>query len=147
MNNIDKENERLQRIRSQQLQSRDPLKKERKKQDRITHQYQSRQKYYVSQGISDVKHKWKGLRIGIIIGLVVWIILAAFGTAAGVLGALVLNVAVGAQFRELLYEVTTTDAVTFISISALTIGVAALASCIPARRAAKVDPMVALRCE
>ena len=84
MNNIDKENERLQRIRSQQLQSRDPLKKERKKQDRITHQYQSRQKYSVSQGISDVKHKWKGLMIGIIIGLVVWIILAAFVQAAWV---------------------------------------------------------------
>jgi len=76
MSNQKKDFERLLQIRNQQLQARDPLKKERKKQDRITHQFKSRQGYSVSQGVSDVKHKWKGLLIGIIMGLVIWIVLA-----------------------------------------------------------------------
>lgn len=80
----DKESERIQRIRSQQLQARDPLKKERKKQDHITRQFKSRQKYTASQGMADVKHKWKGLMIGLIIGLSVWIGLAAFVQASWV---------------------------------------------------------------
>ena len=78
MSNQDKDIERLHRIRSQQLQARDPLKRERKKQDHITHQFKSRQKYTASQGISEVKHKWKGLFIGLILGLIVWIVLAGF---------------------------------------------------------------------
>jgi hypothetical protein len=78
MSNRDKELERLQRIRNQQLQARDPLKKERKKQDHITHQFKSREKYTVSQGMKEVKHKWKGLMIGLIVGLAIWIGLAAF---------------------------------------------------------------------
>jgi putative ABC transport system permease protein len=47
----------------------------------------------------------------------------------------------------LLYGVAPTDASTFASVSVLLIGVASLASYLPARRAARVDPVVAMRAE
>jgi ABC-type antimicrobial peptide transport system permease subunit len=67
--------------------------------------------------------------------------LAAIGIVIGVLLAALLTRVI-AQF---LYGITPTDALTFVLCAALLSGVAALASLIPARRAANVDPMVALR--
>ena len=49
--------------------------------------------------------------------------------------------------RSLLYEVSPTDPATVVFASGLLAAVAALAGLLPARRAARVDPMVALRCE
>jgi putative ABC transport system permease protein len=69
--------------------------------------------------------------------------LIATGIAFGIAGALA-----GARLvSSLIYGVSATDAVTFIAASGVLGIVALAASYIPARRAAKVDPMVALRYE
>jgi predicted permease len=69
------------------------------------------------------------------------IILVALGLAAGLFGALLLT-----QFlRSMLYAVKPTDPVTFIAIPSLLTSVALLACFIPAERATRVDPLVALR--
>jgi putative ABC transport system permease protein len=49
--------------------------------------------------------------------------------------------------RALLYEISPIDPATFIAVPLLLLAVALLASYIPARRAARVDPLVALRYE
>ena len=73
----------------------------------------------------------RGLRVG------------GLGVALGFAGAL----AAGQALRRLLYGVSATDPVTLLAV-ALVIGLAVfVASYLPARRAARVDPMIALRAE
>jgi putative ABC transport system permease protein len=69
--------------------------------------------------------------------------LAIAGAAVGLVGALV----VSHLMAGLLYGVRPTDPVTFSSVALLLLGVALLACYIPARRAIRVDPLVALRHE
>jgi len=69
--------------------------------------------------------------------------LAAIGIAAGFAAALVLTRAIA----SLLVGVTPTDPVTFAAMIAVFLLIAALASWIPGRRAAGLDPSVALRGE
>ena len=67
----------------------------------------------------------------------------AAGVVIGIAGALVLTRTV----RSLLFGVTATDPVTFGGVTLMLVAVALLACYIPARRAASVDPMIALRHE
>ena len=68
-------------------------------------------------------------------------------TFAGLLLGIVGGLAVTRVMSELLFGVTTTDAVTFMSVAGLLVVVAFLACYVPARRATKVDPLTALRYE
>jgi putative ABC transport system permease protein len=69
--------------------------------------------------------------------------LVAIGAAIGIAGSLVLL----RSLRTLLYGVTPNDAATYAAVLALLATVAALASYLPARRAARVEPLTALRQE
>jgi predicted permease len=102
--------------------------------------------YLVSQGTREI-----GIRIALgatersILGLVVGqgMVLAVSGVACGVLGALIFTRFLG----SLLFGVNSTDLATFTAIPVLLTAVAFLASYIPARRAARVDAVVSLRCD
>jgi ABC-type lipoprotein release transport system permease subunit len=67
----------------------------------------------------------------------------AVGLAVGLAAA----AAATRALQALLFEVSATDSVTFAAVPALLAVVALLASYLPARRAARVDPLVALRAE
>ncbi len=66
---------------------------------------------------------------------------------AGVLLGLAGSLALTRLMESFLYGVKPTDALTFAAVSLLLAGVAALAAWLPARRAAGVDPLIALRYE
>jgi putative ABC transport system permease protein len=63
--------------------------------------------------------------------------------AIGLAGAFL----IARSLTTLLFDIRPGDPLTFVSTAVLLLGVAALASFIPALRAARVDPMVALRRE
>ena len=69
--------------------------------------------------------------------------LAGIGVVIGVAGAF----AVSRVLQQFLYEVKPHDPVVYAIVSAIIVAVVLAASLVPARRAMKVDPMVALRWE
>lgn len=86
-----------------------------------------------------------GASAGNVLGLVLRqaMLTVAAGVAAGILGSFLLT----RTMRSLLFEISPTDPVTFAGVAALLTLVAAVASYIPALRATRMDPMVALRYE
>jgi putative ABC transport system permease protein len=68
-------------------------------------------------------------------------------TAVGIIIGLAMSFALTRLLRGFLYDVTATDAVTFVVSPLLLIAVALLANFLPARKAAKLNPMTALRYE
>ena len=86
-----------------------------------------------------------GAQRGDVLKLVVGhgVLITATGLAAGVAAAIALT----RLMSSLLFSVTATDPITFIAVSVILAGVALTACFVPARRAARVDPMVALRYE
>jgi putative ABC transport system permease protein len=69
------------------------------------------------------------------------LMLALFGTVLGLGASLVL----GRYVRSLLYQITPTDTIALAGAAVIMLIVAALAGSLPARRASRVDPVVALR--
>jgi putative ABC transport system permease protein len=102
--------------------------------------------YSVSRGTSEI-----GIRValgaagGDVLKMVLreTLALALAGVALGLAGAF----AMGRALQSLLFGVRATDPLTFSLVTALLLGVAALASYLPARRAARIDPLLALRQE
>jgi putative ABC transport system permease protein len=102
--------------------------------------------YVVAQRTSEI-----GLRmaLGARRGEVLWLVVrqglgrAAMGAVVGLFGAWILRQTVA----QLVFGISPADPATFLTAALLLIGFAGSASYVPARRAAKVDPMVALRYE
>jgi putative ABC transport system permease protein len=72
---------------------------------------------------------------------------AAGLVGAGVLAGLASALALSRTMTSLLFDLSPTDPVTLLGVAALLAAVALLASYLPARRATRVDPLVALRSE
>jgi len=86
-----------------------------------------------------------GATLGKVLGMVVQqgLRLTLIGTAIGLAGALLLT----RMLESMLFGIKPTDPVTYVAVSLLLLAVTLLACYIPARRATKVDPLVALRYE
>ena len=86
-----------------------------------------------------------GARPGDVLKLVIGhgMSLAGIGLAIGLAGSFAFT----RVMSSFLFGVSTTDPLTFLAISVVLGGVSLAACCVPARRATKVDPLVALRCE
>ena len=75
------------------------------------------------------------------------LVLAGAGVAVGLLVAVAVNVALASRLASVLYDVAVVDGATFAGVSVGVFLVSAVACLVPAIRATRVDPLVALRAE
>lgn len=102
--------------------------------------------YLVSQGTREI-----GIRLALgatperVSAMVVrgGVAMAAIGITIGIAGALIVT----RYMQSLLFDVTPTDSLTFVTITGALLVMALLAAYLPARRAARIDPIVSLRLE
>jgi putative ABC transport system permease protein len=100
--------------------------------------------YVVSQRTREIGMR---MALGAQRGDVLWMVLkqglrmAAIGAAAGLFGAYALRQLVA----QLVFGISEADPLTFAAAASVLVTLAALATWLPARRASKIDPMVALR--
>jgi ABC-type antimicrobial peptide transport system permease subunit len=102
--------------------------------------------YLVSQGTREI-----GIRMALgasperVSSMVVrgGLVMAVIGIAAGLAGALLVT----RYMHSLLFDVEPTDPLTFATITGALLAMSLLAAYLPARRAARIDPMVSLRSE
>ena len=101
--------------------------------DAATHERFSKYRHAVHDGLASLRSvvDGEGLR------------LAAWGLAGGLLVAAMSTRALAG----LLYGVSARDPLTFVGVALVLAGVSLLASYLPARRATRVDPLIALRCD
>jgi ABC-type antimicrobial peptide transport system permease subunit len=72
---------------------------------------------------------------------------AMLPVAVGLAAGLVASIGAGRAIRAMLFDVTPMDPATLLSVTAVLLAVGLLACYLPARRAMRVDPLVALRTE
>jgi putative ABC transport system permease protein len=75
------------------------------------------------------------------------LLLAGLGIAVGIGGALVLGRVMATQLFAILFQTRALDATVFGAVAVGLVAIALAATWIPARRATRVDPMIALRSE
>ena len=68
-------------------------------------------------------------------------------TATGILLGMVVSIGTSQVMAALLFGVSPTDPITYVAVSGLIAMVALIATYLPARRAARVDPVIALRAD
>ncbi len=86
-------------------------------------------------------HTVEGMVLRQTLGVALW------GAATGLVAAVVAAVVLRSTLAEILYKTSATDPLVIGVVSVLVLAVAALASWIPARRATRVDPLIALQAE
>ncbi|MCC6930692.1 MAG: ABC transporter permease [Gemmatimonadaceae bacterium] len=100
-----------------------------------------------------VRQRWRELGIRVALGAsrrAVTALVLRRGmqlAAIGVVAGLALSLGAAQLLRSMLFGIAPTDAVTFVLVTLLLLGVAVLSSWWPARRAARVDPVSAMRSE